>query len=86
MKALLTVAVAVVALTGPALACGGTTEYPQTAERLKQTPLTAERKAQLEQALNQGWTLHSDAHNASDGAKMAESMRQLRALQAEIEK
>lgn len=85
MKALLTVAAVVLALAGPALACDGTTEYPQTAEQLKQTPLTAERKAELAQALNQGWTLHSDAHKAGDGAKMGESMQMLRALQAQID-
>jgi hypothetical protein len=83
MKALLIAATAV-ALAGPALACGGTAEYPQTAETLAQSSLTPERKAELEKSLQEGWTMHSESHEQGDGAKMGQSMQMLRQLQAQI--
>ncbi len=83
MKALLIAATAV-ALAGPALACGGTTEYPQTAETLAQSSLTPERKAELETALREGWAMHGESHEQGDGAKMGQSMQILRQLQAQI--
>ncbi len=85
MKVILTTAVAVLALAGPALACVGTTEYPETAETLKQSTLTDERKAELEQALKQGWAMHSESHETGDGAKMGESMQILRGLQSQMQ-
>jgi len=83
MKALLIAATAV-ALAGPALACGGTAEYPQTAATLAQSSLTPERKAELEKTLKDGWALHSESHEQGDGAKMGQSMQTLRELQAQI--
>ncbi len=85
MKLILTTAVAVFALAGPALACSGTTEYPETAEALKQSTLTPERKAEIEKALKEGWTLHSESHETGDGAKMGESMQILRGLQSQMQ-
>lgn len=85
MKLILTTAVAVLALVGPALACDGTTEYPETAEALKQSTLTAERKAELEKALKEGWAMHSESHKTGDGVKMGESMRILRELQSQMQ-
>ncbi|MDH3473287.1 MAG: hypothetical protein OEM59_06315 [Rhodospirillales bacterium] len=84
MKVLLLAAVAVVALAGPAFACIGTTEYPETAEALQQSTLTPERKAEIEKALQEGWAMHSQSHETSDGAMMGESIEILRGLQSEI--
>jgi hypothetical protein len=83
MKVLLIAATAV-ALAGPALACGGTAEYPQTAETLAQSSLTPERRAELEKTLQEGWTMHNESHEQGDGAKMGQSMQMLRQLQAQI--
>jgi hypothetical protein len=83
MKTLLIAAVAV-ALAGPALACSGTAEYPQTAQTLAQSSLTPERKAELDKALKEGWTMHSESHEQGDYAKMGQSMQILRELQAQI--
>jgi hypothetical protein len=83
MKTLLIAATAV-ALAGPALACVGTAEYPQTAETLAQSSLTPERKAELEKTLQEGWSLHSQSHEQGDGAKMGQSIQILRQLQAQI--
>ncbi len=83
MKTLL-IAAAAVMIAGPALACIGTAEYPQTAEALAQSSLTPERKAELEKTLRDGWTMHSQSHEQGDGAKMGRSVRILRQLQAEI--
>ncbi len=77
-------AAAFLTLTGPALACGGTTEYPETAETLRQSTLTAERKAELEKALTEGRALHDKAHETDDGAMMGQSMQMLRELQARM--
>ena len=72
------------ALAAPALACEGTTAYPETAETLKQSTLTAERKAELEKALAEGWALHDKAHESNDGAMMGQSMQMLRELQTQM--
>jgi hypothetical protein len=83
MRTILIAAVAV-ALAGPALACSGTAEYPQTAEALAQSTLTPERKAELEKALKDGSAMHSESHEQGDFAKMGQSMQILRRLQAQI--
>jgi hypothetical protein len=84
MKVILMTAAAVVVFAGPALACIGTTEYPETAEALQQSTLTPERKAEIEKALQEGWAMHSQSHETGDGAKMGESMQILRSLQSQI--
>jgi hypothetical protein len=80
----LPITLAALLLAGPALACGGTAEYPQTAEALAQSNLSPERKAELKKTLQEGWTMHSQSHEQGDGAKMGESILILRQLQAQI--
>jgi hypothetical protein len=84
MKFILMTAVAVVVLAEPALACSGTTEYPETAEALQQSTLTPERKAEIEKALQEGWAMHSQSHETGDGAMMGQSIEILRGLQSQI--
>jgi hypothetical protein len=83
MKAL-PITLAALLFAGPAFACVGTAEYPQTAETLAQSSLTPERKAELEKSLKEGWALHSESHEQGDGAKMGRSIQILRELQAQI--
>jgi hypothetical protein len=80
----LPITLAALLLAGPALACGGTAGYPQTAEALAQSNLTPERKAELEKTLEKGWALHSQSHEEDGGAKMGQSILILRQLQAQI--
>ena len=81
---ILPITLAALLFAGPALACGGTAEYPQTAEALAQSNLSPERKAELEKSLEDGWALHSESHAEGDSAKMGESILILRRLQAQI--
>lgn len=81
---LLPITLAALLLAGPAVACEGTAEYPQTAEALAQSSLSPERKAELEKALEEGWALHRESHEQGDGAKMGRSILILRRLQARI--
>ncbi len=84
MRLLLLTGVCVVLISGTALACRGTTEYPQVTEQLQGSTLPSERLADLLKQLNLGAVMHQDAHRQGDMGKMGESIRRLDAIKREL--
>ena len=75
MRLLLLTGVCLVLISGSALACRGTTEFPQVTEQLQSSTLSAERLDALLQQLTQGTAMHEQAHQQGDMSKMGESIR-----------
>ena len=84
MRLLLLTGVCVVLISGTALACRGTTEYPQVTEQLQGSTLPSERLADLLKQLNLGAVMHEDAHGQGDMGKMGESIRILDAIKRKL--
>ncbi len=84
MRLLLLTGVCVVLISGTALACRGTTEYPQVTEQLQGSTLPSERLADLLKQLNLGAVMHEDAHRQGDMGKMGESIRVLDAIKRKL--
>ncbi len=75
MRLLLLTGVCLVLISGSALACRGTTEFPQVSQQLQSSTLSAERLDALLQQLTQGTAMHEQAHQPGDMSKMGESIR-----------
>ena len=75
MRLLLLTGVCLVLISGSALACRGTTEFPQVHEQLQSSTLSSERIDALLQQLTQGTAMHEDAHQQGNMSKMGESIR-----------
>ncbi len=84
MKALLLAVACVIMITGPALACRGTSEFPQALKQLEQSNVSSERLNELRQQLTVGQSLHEEGHRLGDGSKMVEALRILDGITAEI--
>ncbi len=74
MKLLLLTGVCLVLISGTALACRGTTEFPQVNEQLQSSTLSTERLDALLKQLTQGAAMHEDAHQQGDMSKMGQSI------------
>ncbi len=75
MRLLLLTGVCLVLISSTALACRGTTEYPQANEQLQSsTTLSPERLDALLKQLTQGAVMHEEAHQQGDMSKMGESI------------
>ena len=75
MRTLLLSSALIVAIAGPALACRGTTEFPQAFERLEQSEIPAERKTDLGEQLSQGQSMHDNGHSQGDMSQMGGSLQ-----------
>ncbi len=75
MRLLLLTGVCLVLISGSALACRGTTEYPQVNRQLQSSTLSPERIDALLQQLTRGTAMHEEAHQQGDMSKMGESIR-----------
>ncbi len=75
MTALLLDGAFIVAIAGPALACRGTSEFPQAAGEVAQSKIPPERKTAYTEQLRQGEALPPQAHRTGDMMKMGESLR-----------
>ena len=84
MRTLLLASACLVVISGPALACRGTTEFPQAFEQLEQSTVSAERMNEFSEQLSQGQSIHDEGHSKGDTSKMAESLRILDEIMAEI--
>ncbi len=67
-----------------ALACRGTAEYPQVAERLAAASLPADQRMSLARQLDEGRALHDRAHQQNDARSMQESLRILDRIKAAL--
>ena len=86
MRILILASVLIALVATPAFACRGTSEYPEAAEDIMQSKLTLEQKKELLDQLNVGNALHKQAHRENNMMKMAESIRILDGIKAQIGK
>ena len=84
MKTLVLAIAATVLLAGTALACRGTTEYPDLAARLQSLTLSPARMQELKAELNRGQSMHEEGHRIGDGSKMGNSLRILDDIKRQI--
>jgi len=77
MRTLLLAGAFMVVIASPALACRGTTEFPQAFEQLEQSNISPERKKELREQLSQGQSMHDDGHNQGDMSQMGGSLQLL---------
>ncbi len=75
MRYLLLTGVCLVLISGSALACRGTTEFPQVNEQLQSSTLSLESLDALLEQLSQGAAMHEEAHQQGDMSKMGQSIR-----------
>ena len=86
MKTLLLASACIVVISGPALACRGTAEYPKALEQIEQSTVSANRIQELREQLSQGQAMHEEGHRQGDMGKMGESLRILDGIRGEIGK
>jgi len=84
MRTLLLAGAFVIVIAGPALACRGTTEFPQALEQLEQSTISPERKTELREQLGQGQAMHDDGHSQGDMSQMGGSLQILDEVLKEI--
>ena len=84
MRTLLLAGACIVLISGPALACRGTAEYPQAFKQLEKSNIPSERMKELMEQLSQGQSLHENGHRQGDMGKMGESLRMLDGIRGEI--
>ncbi len=84
MRLFLLTGACLVLISGSALACRGTTEFPQVNEQLQSSTLAAERLDALLQQLTQGTLMHEQAHQQGDMSKMGQSIRILDDVKAKM--
>ncbi len=84
MRLLLLTGVCLVLISSTALACRGTTEYPQASEQLQSSTLSPDRLDALLEQLTQGAAMHEEAHQQGDMSKMGESIRILDDIKAQL--
>ncbi len=75
MRYLLLTGICLVLISSSALACRGTTEFPQVNQQLQSSTLSSERLDALLEQLTQGTLMHEEAHQQGDMSKMGESIR-----------
>ena len=73
-----------IVISGPALACRGTTEFPEVSTQLQQSTISPERLSELMQRLSQGQAMHAQGHDQGDGGKMSAALGILDAVKSEI--
>ena len=84
MKTLLITTACIVVISGPALACRGTAEFPEVATQLEQSTISPERMDELIQRLSQGQAMHEEGHSQGDGSKMGAALGILDEIKREI--
>lgn len=85
MRTLLLASALVVAISAPALAfCRSTTEFPLASAQFEQSNILTERKTELMEQPSQGQSLHEQGVLQGDMGKLAESLRILDAIMAEL--
>ncbi len=84
MKTLLLTTACLVVISGPALACRGTAEFPEVSTQLQQSTISPERMNELKQRLSQGQAMHEQGHSQGDGGKMGAALGILDEVKSEI--
>ena len=84
MRLFLLTGVCLVLISSTALACRGTTEYPQTNQQLQSSTLPRESLDALLEQLSLGAVMHEEAHQQGDMSKMGESIRILDGVKKQL--
>ena len=84
MKTLLFATACIVVISGPALACRGTTEFPEVSTQLEQSNISPERLNELIRRLSEGQAMHEEGHSQGDGSKMGAALGILDEIKREI--
>ena len=84
MKTLLFASACIVLISGPALACRGTAEFPRLSMQLEQLQESPERISALAEQIGEGQSMHRDGHREGNMAKLLASLRILDALNADF--
>ncbi len=84
MRTLLLASACMVLISGPALSCRGTAEYPQFFIQLEQSKSSPERVEALMAMSSQGQTMHMEGHRQGDMGKLLTSLRILDELKEAI--
>ena len=84
MRTLLLACACTVLISGPALACRGTVEYPQLSMQLEQSKSSPERITALMAKLSQGQSMHREGHRQGDIEQLLGSLRILDELKEAI--
>ncbi len=85
MRLLLLTGVCLVLVSGSALACRGTAEFPQVSEQLQSSILSPGSLDTLLEQLTQGAAMHQEAHQQGDMGKMGRSIRILDDVKAKMQ-
>ncbi len=85
MRHLLLAGVCLVLISGSALACRGTMEFPQVSGQLQSSTLSPGRLDALLEELTQGAAMHEKAHQQGDMGKMGQSIRILDGVKAKMQ-
>ena len=85
MRHLLLAGVCLVLISGSALACRGTMEFPQVSEQLQSSTLSPGRLDALLEELTEGAAMHEKAHQQGDMGKMGQSIRILDGVKAKMQ-
>jgi hypothetical protein len=75
-----------VLVSGPASACRGLWEYPETMQRLAMTELPGDAKRAFQKRLEAGWALHQKAEKDVNPDLMRESVDILDQIKSELPK
>ncbi len=86
MKTLLFTTACIIVISGPALACRGTAEFPEVSTQLQQSTISPERMTELKQRLSQGQAMHEQGHSQGDGSKMSAALGILDEVKDDIKK
>ena len=84
MRTLLLASACIVMISGPALACRGTAEYPQLSKQLEPAQKSPERIAALMEQIRQGQSMHRQGHREGNMTMLLASLRILDSLKVEI--
>ncbi len=84
MRTLLLAGACVIFVSGSALACRGTAEYPEVFGQFEASTIAPDRLEVLREQLNLGAVMHEDAHRQGDMDQMGESIRILDAIKQKL--
>ncbi len=84
MKALILVGAFAILVSGSALACRGTTEFPEAFQQLENSSLPSGEAMILKEQLTAAQALHDEGHHHGNDMKISEAIRILDAIKIKI--
>ncbi len=86
MIKMLVLATVCLAISMPALACRGTSQFPEAAAVLAAADMSAETKKDLQERLSDAEALHARGHEIGNGVMMGKALMVLDEIKAEVRK